>query len=199
MPSPSIFGPYVDVPAGPDAANAPVPATAADGASKRLAFSMAHPKPTEWCWAATAAAVASFYASVQGTGQALTPCQVATQCLFTACCPEPTDPADSRNREYALEGALSTTGHLAQGPVPGTLDFQSIVTEIDGDRPVCCHIAWDSANPDNGHFNAIVGYDTANQDVDISDCLYGDQTLLYTAFKNAYQGNGTWDLTYLTK
>ncbi len=130
MPLPSFLGPFTDVPTGTAAADTAVSAAGLGAASKRLVFSMAQPKPTEWCWAATAAAVASFYASVHQVGQPLTPCQVATQCLFTECCPEPTDPTNSRNREYALEGALSTINHLAGDPLQGTLDFQSIVNEI---------------------------------------------------------------------
>ena len=70
--------------------------------------------------------------------------------------------------------------------------------EINRNRPVCCHIAWDPNNPDNGHFNVIVGYDSLHQDVDICDCLFGDQTLPYVKFLSAYQTNGTWDYTYLT-
>jgi papain like cysteine protease AvrRpt2 len=190
--TPSFLAPFTDVAA--PGAQASLTAT-----SRTLSISIEQPTPTNWCWAATAAAVASFYAAVHGVGQALTACQVATQCLFTSCCPEPTDPTDPRNQEYALEGALRAIQHLAgDGPLQGPLDFPAIVTEIEGERPICCHIAWDPSNPDNGHFNAIVGYDTANQDIDISDCLYGTQTLPHDTFTTAYRGAGTWDLTYLT-
>lgn len=192
MPSSSFLGPFVEVPDGA------APAAAPGAAANRLPFTMQHPQPTEWCWAATTAAVATFYASVHSAGEAMTPCQVATLCLGPECCPEPTDPSDSRNQEYALEGALRAVQHLAADPVTGALDFQAIVNEIDGSRPVCCHIAWDPANPDNGHFNAVVGYDSAHQEVDVSDSLYGDQTLPYQTFAQAYRGTGTWDLTYLT-
>ena len=187
-----FLGPFNDVP-GPDAVAAPAP-----GPAKRLSFSMAQPKPTEWCWAATTAAVASFYASVHGVGNPLTPCQVATQCLYTECCPEPTDPSDPRNREYAIEGALRKVGHLAQDPIGDSIGFDQIVSEINADRPICCHIAWDPINPNDGHFNAIIGYDATTRDLDISDCLYLDQTLPYDTFKTAYQHKGSWDLTYLT-
>ena len=104
---------------------------------------------------------------------------------------------DFRNRKHALEDALDAVKHLAQGPLPNTLDFAAIANEIDGGRPVCCHIAWDPANPDDGHFNVIVGYDFSNQDIDVCDCL-GDSTLPYTTFLTAYQGKGSWDITYLT-
>lgn len=134
MPLPSFLGPFTDVPTGTAAADTAVSAAGLGAASKRLVFSMAQPKPTEWCWAATAAAVASFYASVHQVGQPLTPCQVATQCLFTECCPEPTDPTNSRNREYALEGALSTLNHLAGTPCKDLSIFNpwSMRSEVTG-------------------------------------------------------------------
>jgi hypothetical protein len=196
---PSFLGPFKEVTAGPVEPPEEASSQEQGARSKHLSVPIVRPLPTEWCWAATAAAIASFYALVDNVGRVLTACQVATECLFTPCCPDPADPADPRNREYALEGALSAVGHLAQDPVMGALDFATIVREIDGDRPVCCHIAWDTSNPDNGHFNAIVGYDSGDQDVDICDCLYGNQTLPYATFTNAYEGKGTWDWTYLTK
>jgi hypothetical protein len=194
----SFLAPVQTVPA---AATAPKPAafgSSAEGGSKRLPFSMERPQPTEWCWAATAAAISAFYSLLHHAGQAYSVCQVATKCLGSSCCPEPLDPQDLRNQEYALEGALNAVGHLAQDPIGGALDFSSVVGEINAQRPVCCHITWDAGNPDNGHFNAIVGYDLANQDVDVCDCLYGDQTLPYATFTNAYQTNGSWDVSYLT-
>jgi len=195
VPLPAFFGPLQAVPAAPAVAGA-VPAAAR---AKRLNVAMERPQPTEWCWAATTAAVTSFYAALHHTGQAVTACQVATDCLFTPCCPEPTDPADPRNREYALEGALSTEGHLAQGPLDGPLDFAAVMTEIDADRPVCCRITWEADSSQNAHFNAIVGYhDDALRDLDVSDCLYGDHTLPYDTFAQSYQGKGRWAQTYLT-
>ncbi len=191
---PALLGSYADV--SPPAVA--VSATAGTPVSRQLALSIEHPAPSNWCWAATAAAVAAFYAAIHGTGQTQTACQVATQCLFTACCPEPTDPGDPRNQEYALEGALRVVQHLADGPIQAPLDFPTIVQEIEGERPICCHITWDSSNPDNGHFNAIIGYDATSQDIDVSDSLYGAQTLPLATFATAYRGTGTWDLAYLT-
>jgi hypothetical protein len=195
---PSFLGPFVSIsPTGHAADDVPL-TIGTQLRSKRLRLAIAATRPSEWCWAATAAAIASFYAQRSGAGEQPTACQVATQCLFTQCCPEPVDRADPRNRKYALDGALRAVHHLANEPIPGPLDFQRIVREIDAERPVCCHIAWNRHDPDDGHFNAIVGYDIRNQDIDISDCLFQDQTLPYEVFAKAYQGSGVWDITYLT-
>src|SRR5258706_3868319 len=93
------------------------------GGSRRLEFTVEQGGPTNWCWAATAAAVTVFYHVHQNLGEALTPCEVATDCLSQPCCPAPTDPADSRNREYDLQGALRYTRHLAGDPLQWTLDM----------------------------------------------------------------------------
>jgi hypothetical protein len=92
---------------------------------------------------------------------------------------------------WALDDALNATKHLAAEPTSGALPFSSIIREIDGGRPICCHISWD-------HFNAIVGYDDSNQDVVVRDPLHDEQTLPYKTFVSDYYG-GSWDYSYLTK
>jgi hypothetical protein len=93
---------------------------------------------------------------------------------------------------YALDVALSVIQHLAAGPTDGVLPFSSIMSEINGGRPICCHISWD-------HFNVIVGYyDDSNQDIVVRDPFHGDHTLPYKTFLSDYYG-GSWDYSYLTK
>ena len=196
MPVASFLGPFQDVTNAPVAGEASAAAVPTSGRSKHLPVSMEQPVPTKWCWAATTAGICSFYAELRGLGTVLSACQVATNCLYVSCCPEPTDPNDPRNREYALQGALDMVGRLASC-TQGVLNFDKISQEIDADRPICCHIAWDASNPDNGHFNAIIGYDADNGDVDICDCI-GNQTLPYQTFLTAYRGSGRWDWTYQT-
>lgn len=202
MPLASFLGPFQEVTAAPAAGAANLAAAGnaaavvATGSSKHLPVSMEQPAPTEWCWAATTAGICTYYAQSRGIGTALSACQVAGNCLYVSCCPEPTDPHDPRNREYALQGALDMVGRLADF-TQGVLKFDEIAQEIEAGRPICCHIAWDSSNPDNGHFNAIVGYDAGTGDVDICDCM-GNQTLPYQTFLTAYRGSGSWDWTYRT-
>ncbi len=191
-----FLGPFLPV---PGAADSVTPAPPAPGKTPRcLAVVMPRPKPTEWCWAATTSAVCTYFAG-RGSGAPASPCEIATVWLQTACCPEPTDPNDSRNVPFGLEGPLGAPpGHLAEPP-SAALEFDQVMAQIDLGRPVCCHIAWHATSPDQGHYNMIVGYDPATQDVDVRDCLYSDSSLPFDAFRNAYQGSGSWDTSYLTK
>jgi Papain-like cysteine protease AvrRpt2 len=177
----------------------PVPAGAAApaiGYPPPLDVTMPRPKPTQWCWAATASAVWTYYAA-RGSGKVQTPCEIASKWLSTSCCPEPTDPNDHRNKPSDLQSALGM--HLSGNPAFGTISFQQIKTEIDARRPVCCLIHWHGGPGQDNHYNMIVGYHPATQDVEIRDCQYDTTTLPYTSLCKTYQGTGTWDQTYLTK
>lgn len=151
-----------------------------------LPFSMQVQEQTEWCWAATAASVSAYY----DVAPVLTQCEVASKCIGVDCCITPLPP--ERNIKWALDAALKAIKHLAADP-SGALPFSSIVTEIDGGRPICCHISWD-------HFIAIVGYDDSNQDVVVCDPdpHHAEQTLPYETFVSDYY-EGSWDYSYLTK
>lgn len=186
---------------------AAVAGAAPAGRSGHLAVSIEKQVPSEWCWAATVSAISTFYALVRNIGDALTPCQVATQIIGQQCCPAPTDPSDPRNYEFDMEVALNgvNPSHLGRGPIarqdPSNppMSFADIMTEIDGQRPIVCRIAWDPNNLEtNGHYNAIVGYDAANQDVDVRDCLYDDTSMPLSIFATSYRDQGIWHLAYLT-
>jgi hypothetical protein len=199
MPLASFFGPPQDVAAAAGVAG-PDPGGANAGAAKRLPFTMEPQGPSRWCWAATTASVATFYAQYHQSGTAVTQCQVATMCLDAGnCCPPPVDPNDARNTEYGLDAALVKVGHR-NGPFSaGTLDFGAVKTEIDGDRPICCHIKWNGSDAGNdGHFVAIVGYDAGTQEVDVCDPLNGDSTIAYQTLIGNYLNAGSWDGTCLT-
>jgi hypothetical protein len=93
---------------------------------------------------------------------------LATQCLGPECCPEPFDENDGRNQEFAIQTALEIAdSHLAQPPMQAALDFPTIMGEINRNRPICCHISWDLSDPNNGHYNVIIGYDSTTLDIDV--------------------------------
>ena len=191
MPLPSFLSPFVDVPAAPAAPLAENPPAGSGGAHQILPFTMQDQQQTEWCWAATAASVSAFYKD----DPVWTQCKVASECLGMECCitplPPPPPPYWPGNRMYALDVALNIIHHLADGPTGGVLRFSSIISEINGERPVCCHISW-------GHFNVIVGYcDDSDQDIVVRDPLFGEKTLPYATFVSSYHG-GTWDYSYHT-
>ena len=194
MSLPSFLGPFVDVPIATSEAALTAPQPAGGNV---LQFSMQGQQQSNWCWAATAASVSQYY----GVNPVMTQCQIASKCLDMDCCitplPPPPPPNWDGNITYALDVALRVSQHLAEGPTSDVLPFSSIMSEIDGGKPVCCHVSWDS---DNGHFNAIVGYyNDDNQDVVVCDSLLGEHTLPYAMFVNNYNGGGTWDNSYLTK
>lgn len=185
MTLPSFLGPLTPVGTPPLGGAPPVPA---GGGANPLAFTMQRQSQSEWCWAATASSVSAFYNPASTWSE----CLVASSCLTQPCC---TAPAPC-NIPYYLNTALTYTGNLnAGGTGAGSATFGAVQTEINGGRPVCCHISWRGGG---GHFVALYGYDAATQDVDVGDPLFGDQTMLYVDFVNRYRTTGTWDWTYLT-
>jgi hypothetical protein len=182
----SFLGPFRDIPAGPQAG-------AASRQNQLTSFVMQAQEHPEWCWAAVAASVSDFFAQILGTSKE-SQCTIASRCQGLPCCP-PLPPNWNGNITWALEDALGP--HLAQGPIDGPLFFADIVKEVDAKRPVCCRIKFAA---DNGHFNAIVGYDDAYDEVIVRDPLYTDTDgrLPYDTFVKNYHG-GRWDSSYRTK
>jgi len=181
MPVPNFLGPLVPVVLSPPlGGGAP---------SNVLAFSIQAQQCSEWCWAATASSFAAFYANAAG----MTQCQIAGSCLGISCCSTPV-PMPC-NQPGALDQALQVVEHLAAPPAPTPYSMASLQSEIDGGRPVCCHIKW---SDETGHFNAIYGYDAGVGDVDVGDPYYGNQTTPYTTLQTDYQSAGVWDYYYLT-
>jgi hypothetical protein len=158
------------------------------GRSKNLQFTMQSQQGNNWCWAATASSVSSFFDPNSSWSQ----CQVASACLSSQCCASPT-PCDV---QFTLDGPLQQTGNLQGSPLQGSDTRGNVHAEIDNDRPVCCHIAWSGGT---GHFVAVSGYDSNTDDVLIDDPLYGRSTVPYISFVSAYRGSGSWDFTYYTQ
>lgn len=187
MPATSILGSFVDV-AGTSATAA---APAADQA-KVLTFQMQTQDQSEWCWAAVGASVCSYYAA-RGNGGNERQCDIATRFLGMNCCVTPWPPGS--NQTFTLQTPLQVLGHLSS-TIEGPLDMDAIVREIDGGRPICCHIDWGDGE---GHFVAIVGYDAVHNDVIARDPL-GTSVNGVLPFKNGstFHG-GSWTETYLTQ
>lgn len=196
MPSASLLGPFTDVagePMGPPAE----PSPAAVG-PKVLGFNIQSQEQTNWCWAAVASSVCGYYAS-RGEGAPQSQCQIATQFLGLECCIDPLPPPSDNwagNKTFTLELPLDVLGHFAPPMVTGSLDLASIVREIDGGRPICCHIDWGGAE---GHFVVMIGYDSVHGDVIVRDPA-GTIVNGTLPFKSGgtFPG-GKWSETYLTK
>jgi hypothetical protein len=164
-----------------------------------LSFAMQPQQQSEWCWAAVAASISSFY----GDAPAKSQCELATQYLQMPCCanplPPPPPPQWDGNQSYTLDVPLQVLNHLAAPLIPDVMLFEDIVKDINAGKPICCHIKWDQDAPHDGHFNAIVGYDSQTQDLIIHDpyAAYGQSTVPYDTFKSNYHG-GSWDQTCRT-
>jgi hypothetical protein len=182
---PAFLGPYVQVPL----AQARKTFAPLGGASAKLSFAMQKQVQDEWCWAATSSSVCAYYQRPPLQSQ----CEVASACLGIACCTNPVP--GPCNQPYYLDRALGETGNLSGAIISGALSLADIATEIDAGRPICCHISWRGGG---GHFNAIYGYDDANQDIDLGDPFYGNQTLPLLSLLSNYQSAGTWDFSYKT-
>jgi len=155
-----------------------------------LDFVMQPQMQSQWCWAATSSSISKFFEPTSTWTQ----CAVASACLGQTCC-NPA-PSSSCNVKGQLEQALGHTGNLNHhhwNPLPQP----EIEQELSAGRPVCCHIQWIGSG--DGHFVAVVGYDNANDDVDVADPLYGDSMVPYPTFVANYRGNGAWDYTYHTQ
>jgi hypothetical protein len=197
VPLPDFLGAPTDLSPGEESEQQAIGSGAAT--ANPLPLAMQPQLQTEWCWAAVAASIGTFYQDAQPKQQ----CELATELLFTPCCidplPPPPPPAWQGNAPYALDGALKLIKHLNGDLVAQPLSFEQVVAEIDAGSPVCCHIEWVDAAGLRGHFNAIVGYDRQTQDVIVRDpyAPYGESTLPYETFKSNYHG-GAWDQTYKT-
>jgi hypothetical protein len=182
-----------ELPSGVDASRGNA---AGGGAPEVLDFAMQTQLQTNWCWAAIAVSVAAFYKSA-----AVSQCEIATRCLAMPCCLVPLPPPNANwagNQTYSLDVPLGA--HMAGEPQSGPLHFPVIQQQILAGRPVCCHINWGSGRADDGHFNAIIGFDASCEEVYVQDpdAQYGNGSYPYDEFCNRYNG-GTWDVAYLTQ
>lgn len=177
----------------PESGSGSIPAARAAAAPKRtLPFVMQPQLLGKWCWAATTASVRRYYE----TGTVPSQCQIADIFLSRRDCCPPAGPgpdieSNLRNRVYALDRALGN--HLNGPAIRGILSFEDIVEQIEARRPICCHI-----DINEGHFNAIIGYDASVRDIEVRDPLHGNHTIPYAEFCTSFKG-GRWDYTYLTR
>jgi len=156
--------------------------------ARSLAFAMQTQQGDNWCWAATTSSVAQFF----DPGSTWTQCDIASACLQVQCCATPR-PCDV---QFTLDDPLRRTGNLQGNPFAGNDTMDNLQLEIDGGRPVCCHISW---NGGGGHFVAISGYNRGTDDVFIEDPLYGEDSVPFSEFVSSYRGSGSWDFTYYTQ
>jgi hypothetical protein len=154
-----------------------------------LQFTMNFQRLDNWCWAAVAESISSFYDSTSNW----------TQCSFANvefnrddCCPD--NPAC--DAQWYLERALSRSGNLAQ-LLPGVTSFQNVCDQISINRPLACRIRWQNGG---GHSVVIYGADLGDPEqwLEIADSMYGNSSYPYNQFRNSYRGSGRWTHSYFT-
>lgn len=135
-----------------------------------------------WCWAAVAASITEYYASIDHT-------PVSTQEELASHYVEGDDsPAD-------LATVLDDLGHRDGSPAGGAMLFPDILSNIRASRPICCKIVYDSGD----HYVVIAGcYDDDSQDVAVCDPAgLHTGTFPYRQFNENLQGE--WSDSYCTK
>ncbi|WP_084534662.1 papain-like cysteine protease family protein [Nocardia yamanashiensis] len=161
-------------------------------ADQRLDFQMQHQQQTQWCWAATSTSVAAYF-------NAATPW---TQCTVVNaevgrndCCGGAASTAPC-NQPWWLDRALTRVGHFNQMTTP--LTTVQLAAELNQSTPVGARVGWSGGG---GHFMVLRGRFTsgATEYVSVADPWYGDSDVTDDAFRNRYQGTGTWTHSYKTK
>jgi hypothetical protein len=171
------------------------PIWSTDTAERRrsLGFEMQHQLQTNWCWSAVSTSVSCFY----NPASPWTQCSLANAELGeTTCCADGS--TATCNRDWFLERALSRVGNL-QSWSGTAVPLSEVEHELNAGRPLGVRIGWDGGG---GHFVALAGYDdpgTGRGFLRVEDPWYGPSRMAYSAFRNAYQGTGSWTHTYHTR
>jgi len=170
-------------------------AQAESSGASQLAFTIQHQRHSNWCWAAVAASIASFYDAATRWSQ----CAVADAELGRSdCCGA--GGSGACNVGGYLRTALTLVGHLDDWtPVSSTL--AAVMVEINGGRPLCARIRWVGGG---AHFVAVFGYNAAGRSsgadlVSVGDPWYGNSDISYAEFRDAYRGSGTWTHSYICR
>jgi hypothetical protein len=175
------------------AAPAPAPPAGGGGPSSGsiTSYSIQHQLYKNWCWAAVTASVANCF----NPPGALLQCSIAAAQLGLNCCgadgPEPC------NKTWNLDQPLQQVGNYDHRD-DSTVPFHDLQAEVSGQRPVGCRIDWGNQT---AHFVAVIGWSTANGTdwVDVGDPAAGFVQLSYSDLVSAYQSQGTWANTYITR
>ncbi len=156
-------------------------------------FQMEQQSEPNWCWAAVSVSVKHYFFP----GSIIEQCDLANRVLGeTTCCDVPL-PA-GLDRSAHLEDALTDVS-VSYKILPGVaMTFDAIRAQINNSFPVCARIGWTGQN--RGHFVAVCGFGvsaTGEHWVDIADPFFGNSTIPYDEFVQAYQGDGEWTDTFM--
>ncbi|MEU7065986.1 papain-like cysteine protease family protein [Streptomyces sp. NPDC046161] len=131
-------------------------ATAADAGTQsalsynRLDITMQAQQKTNWCWAASGNTIATWFGRNYSQNQFCNAAfnrQQGTEC--------PNNQATLGNVQTALRWAGISSGSY----VTGWLQYSTVQSEINADRPIETRIQWSNGG---GHMHVLYGYDTAS-------------------------------------
>ncbi|MFH7596264.1 papain-like cysteine protease family protein [Streptomyces racemochromogenes] len=119
-------------------------------AYKRLDITMQAQQKSNWCWAASGNTIATWFGRTYSQNQFCNAAfnrQQGTEC--------PNNQATLGNVQTALRWAGINSGSY----VTGWLQYSTVQTEINANRPVETRIQWSGGG---GHMHVLYGYDTAS-------------------------------------
>jgi hypothetical protein len=93
---------------------------------------------------------------------------------------------------------LNVTGNLDRVE-SRSFTFAEVQNEIGRAAPLGTRVAWSGGG---GHFQTVVGWLVAadgSEYVDVSDPIYLDTNVAFSQFVSAYQSNGVWTHSYVTR
>jgi hypothetical protein len=156
------------------------PAVASAGT---LNISMQVQQQTNWCWAAGGNTVAAFYGHTYSQNQF---CNMAFGRSMNSTCPN--DQATLANDQQAFGQIGISRGSY----ITGTLSYNTVVSEINANRPMMSRIQWSSGG---GHMLVVYGYNPDNGFVYWGDPWPDDYRYNWAAY-NYYVSNNSFRWTH---
>jgi len=158
----------------------------------------------EWCWAAVAVAIGTFYEDEDCPKKQ---CALVNQVLQLTkdCCTEcrcTTDPFDSCNQPENLGDVLGQYKHCRDGNNGvASMQFSEIQQEINDGHPIAVSVQLNDSAA-SGHAVVIYGY-TADKRVFVADPMKPTGTLITVSFDDLTSGasatEGVWQAGFRTK
>lgn len=166
----------------------------------RLGFHREQQKLTNWCWAAVAASVSTFYRSAPDHSQ----CHIANLELGRRNCCRQDGANGECNVFNTLASPLNRVDCLKRFTRDEIATRVQLAEELNAQRPLCARIAWPDKNgkadgKNGAHFVTIIGYDPVDDIVTVADPWSGYKTMPYNELKSSYGTlGGKWIDTYYT-
>ena len=159
-----------------------------------VGFAMQDQCHSNWCWAAVAASVATFYNATTLRLQ----CTIANEELQRSDCCDST--CHAAGVAYKVVGALGSPlnrAGLLTSITFGWITRLRLQQDLEAMLPVCVRTEWSGGG---GHFVVIAGYSPESDTLTVCDPLRGVSALSFDTFRTSYTpSQGRWTHTYHTQ